>query len=162
MAILKTSGSKKSKSKPKPVNKKSKSKPKLKSNAGIKTKSKGKGILSRLSKFFNRGPVASKKSISPHLAKLGLSNFFRNGPKPMAINPMMARPMMSRPMMSRPMMARPSHSMGSKTRRIPRRRMMRPMQKVGMKPNPIKLVVPPYINKKYVKKGRVDWVKYSK
>lgn len=110
-----------------------------KKSNGKKTKS----MLSRLSTFFRKNPVTqSKKTMSPRLAKLGLSKFIRNAP------------------LSETNLAR---YVGKRTRNT--RRARRPLKfkaRVFLPFKPIKTIIPPWINKKFIKKGRVDLVAYSK
>jgi hypothetical protein len=111
---------------------------------GSKPKSnKTKSLLSRLSTFFRKKPATqTKKSMSPRLAKLGLSKFIRNAP------------------LSENKLAR---YVGKKNTR----RKMRPLKFKArvfkaMPFKPIKTIIPPWINKKYIKKGRLDFASYVK
>ena len=98
----------------------------------------------------------NKSGMFPHLAKLGLSSFFRRGP------PTMSKQTMSKQTMRNNIPNLHFLKKGKKTRRKMRQLKFKVRHiKVGPL-KPIKTIIPSWIDKKYIKNGMVDWGKYMK
>jgi hypothetical protein len=136
-----TSQRKKSGSKPKITTvprKKSSSQSKIMTVARKKSSSRSKAKIMTM-------PRINSPVMSARLSKLGLANFFRKGP---------VQNNMSK-----------SHFARFVGKKRTRKLRMKPRKLAAfkkMKPHPIKTIIPPWIDKKYIKHGRVDWEAYSK
>jgi hypothetical protein len=134
----------------------------IKKSGSKKSGSKVKLIKKSGSKKSGSKQLANKNvvKLSPLLTKLGLGNFFKKGPskKNKMPNQNMTKQHVARFIANKQNMHKQhvARFIRNKTRRKLKFR-PRPMKK-----NPIKMVIPPWINKKYIKKGRVDWESYSK